>query len=162
MATYHSIAEALGSAPDALAPRLLHRVEVLATQILIGTTVRVAGDIIEVDEDRARAMHADTSGRVIDRGRIRDLADPPPARGAAHSDPFPGDPRLSVKVIRGTPVWMGTVHRKGDLVELPERVAIQWAEAGAAQIVRGQTLSAAGMRYQAELKGRSFGSVKYA
>jgi hypothetical protein len=136
--------------PDPMpAPPALYRVEILSDCAFVGCSSVPRGTVVEVNEARARQMHALGVGRAIDPDRIKNLPSPPwPAYLPVAIDPFPADARIPVNVISGSPIWLDRVYRKGDTVVLPERIAIQWVVNKAATVARGAKLSPRGETYR--------------
>lgn len=136
-------------------PDALHAVEILATSgLLIGLEHRPMGSIVEVTADQARRMHGTGCGRVLEPGKIADLPEPSAPLVAPPVEPFPEDPRVTVRVLKSPMYYAGRSHAEGDKVIMTERTALQVIAAGLAALAKGQDLSRRGIAFQRLLKSK--------
>ena len=146
-----------GSPPPTAMVLPMREMLVHGKPILVRSRSYLDGEAVTLSDADARALHA--LGRVT---AVDPLQFNPPlspvSRPSKRPDPVLPGPPTQVKVVRGTPMFLATVHVKGDLVTLPESVACRWIASGAAQLGKAQVLSARGVRFLGELKQRVTGA----
>ncbi len=125
-----------------------HQVKCLKP-VFDGRRTHAAGDVVELSREQAIGFHAAGKVEVLEPDRIENLP-ALPSGPVEEPDPYPDDPRIFVEIRRPV-LFRSHSYARGDVVQVPERVAGGWIGNGLARMERGEGWSARGRRYLQEL-----------